>query len=146
MLKEYLRSDLTFLNKKYESFKDMISNLTDIFKEEGYAEQDFSKALIDREISFPTALKLEDYAVAIPHGGTEYVNKDFISFVTLENPIEMHRMDNPEESLKVDTFFIMGLKDSDNHLKILKELMSLIQDRDILNQLKQGNSINQIQN
>ncbi|WP_368679809.1 PTS sugar transporter subunit IIA (plasmid) [Staphylococcus pseudoxylosus] len=146
MLKDYLKSDLTFLNKKYASFKDMICNLTEIFKKEGYTELDFSKALVEREISFPTGLQLENYAVAIPHGGTEYVNKDFISFVTLEEPVKMHRMDDPEKPLEVDTFFIMGLKNSDNHLKVLKELMSLIQDKEILEQLKQGHSINQIQN
>lgn len=106
-----------------------------------YVEKEFEEALIIREKEFPTGLQLDGYAVAIPHGGSQYVKKDFVSVVTLRNPIFMNRMDNPEESLEIDILFILGFGKSETHLQVLKELMGLIQNPKVIEELKKGTLI-----
>jgi PTS system galactitol-specific IIA component len=141
LLKQYLYDDLVFLNKEYRDYEDLLSDIMKILVSNNYIEKEFEEALLEREKGFPTGLQLDGYAVAIPHGGSQYVLKDFISLVTLKNPIRMNRMDNPEESLAVDILFIIGFGKSEIHLQCLKQLMGLIQDPKVLEDLKKGTSI-----
>lgn len=141
MLKKYLHDDLVFLNKEYNDYEELLSQIMNTLVDKNYVEKEFEGALVEREKEFPTALQLDGYAVAIPHGGSQYVLKDFISLVTLTNPIRMNRMDNPDELLEVDLLFIIGLAESETHLQCLKELMNLIQDPKVIGELKKGTSI-----
>lgn len=141
VLKQYLNDDLVFFDKEYKDYEDLLSDVMKILVSKNYVEQEFKEALIEREREFPTGLQLDGYAVAIPHGGSQYVLKDFITPVTLKNPISMNRMDNPEETLEVDILFIIGLGKSETHLQCLKELMRLIQDPNVIEDLKKGTSL-----
>ncbi|KMY49736.1 PTS sugar transporter subunit IIA [Peribacillus loiseleuriae] len=141
MLKQFVHDNLVFLDKEYKDFEDVLSHVMKTLINENYAEKDFEEALLIREKEFPTGLQLDGYAVAIPHGGSQYVKQDFISMVTLKNPIFMNRMDNPEESLAIDILFIIGFGKSDTHLQCLKQLMGLIQDPKVIEDLRKGTSI-----
>jgi PTS system galactitol-specific IIA component len=141
MLKQYLCDDLVFRDKEYKDYEDLLSDVMKTLVDKKCVEKEFEEALIEREKEFPTGLQLDGYAVAIPHGGSQYVLKDFISLVTLKNPIKMNRMDNPEEALTVDILFIIGFGKSETHLQCLKQLMGLIQDPKVIEDLKKGTSI-----
>ncbi|MDN3017944.1 PTS sugar transporter subunit IIA [Paenibacillus sp. BSR1-1] len=141
MLKEYLYEDLVFFEKEYKDYEDLLSDIMKTLVSKNYVENEFKDALLEREKEFPTGLQLDGYAVAIPHGGSQYVLKDFISLVTLKNPIRMNRMDNPEESLEVDILFVIGFGKSETHLQCLKQLMGLIQDPKLIEDLKKGTSL-----
>lgn len=144
MLKEYLFDDLVFLNKEYKNYEDLLSQVMETLVSKKFVEQGFQQALIEREKDFPTGLQLDGYAVAIPHGGSQFVKQDFISLVTLKNPIKMNRMDDPEESLEVDVLFIIGFGKSETHLQGLRELMDLIQNPQVIEDLKRGTSLTSI--
>lgn len=141
MLKEYLESNLVFKNIECKSFKDVLAIVSNKLVELDFASKEFEKALLIREKDYPTGLQLEGYAAAIPHGGAEFVKKDFISVVTLKNPIVMNRMDNPEETLTVDTLFILGFGSSDLHLTALRQLMGIIQKKETMEQIKMGKEL-----
>ncbi|MBS4210477.1 PTS sugar transporter subunit IIA [Bacillus sp. FJAT-50079] len=141
MLKQYLHGDLVFLDQKYNDYEGLLSKIMETLVSNNYVEKEFEEALIEREREFPTGLQLDGYAVAIPHGGAQYVKQDFISLVTLKNPITMNRMDNPQESLAVDVLFIIGFGNSETHLSCLKELMGLIQDPKVIEDMKNGISL-----
>jgi galactitol PTS system EIIA component len=141
VLKQYIYDDLVFLNKEYKDYEDLLFHITETLVSKNYAEKEFKEALIIREKEFPTGLQLDGYAVAIPHGGSQYVKQDFISVVTLRNPIFMNRMDDPEESLAIDILFILGFSGSETHLEGLKELMGVIQNPKVIEELKKGTSI-----
>lgn len=141
MLKQYIYDDLVFWDKEYKDYEDLLSHITETLVSKNYVEKEFEEALIIREKEFPTGLQLDGYAVAIPHGGSQYVKKDFVSVVTLRNPIFMNRMDNPEESLEIDILFILGFGKSETHLQVLKELMGLIQNPKVIEELKKGTLI-----
>ncbi|MFF2449429.1 PTS sugar transporter subunit IIA [Neobacillus sp. NPDC058068] len=144
MLKQYLYDDLVFLDKEYKDYEDLLSDIMNTLVSKHYVEREFEGALLEREKEFPTGLQLDGYAVAIPHGGSQYVLKDFISLVTLKNPIRMNRMDNPEEALEVDILFMIGFSKSETHLQCLKQLMGLIQDPKVIEDLKKGTSITSV--
>jgi len=141
VLEQFFHDNLVFFDKEYKDFEDVLSHVMETLISENYAEKGFEEALLIREKDFPTGLQLDGYAVAIPHGGSQYVKKDFISMVTLKNPIFMNRMDDPAESLAVDILFIIGFGKSDTHLQCLKQLMGLIQDQKVIEDLKKGTSI-----
>lgn len=141
VLKEYLCDDLVFLDKEYKNYEDLLTQVMETLVSENYVEKEFQQALLDREKEFPTGLQLDGYAVAIPHGGSQFVKQDFVSLVTLKTPIKMNRMDDPEELLEVDVLFVIGFSKSETHLKSLKELMVLIQDPKVIDDLKKGTSI-----
>lgn len=144
MLKEYLFEDLVYLNKEYKNYEDLLSQVMETLISKNYVEPGFQQALVDREKEFPTGLQLDGYAVAIPHGGSQFVKKDFISLVTLKNPLKMNRMDDPEEFLEVDVLFIIGFGKSETHLQGLRELMDLIQNPQVIEDLKKGISLTSI--
>lgn len=141
MLKEYLHEELAFLNKRYQGYEDLLSQVMEVLVVKDYVHKEFEGALLKREREFPTALQLDGYAVAIPHGGSEHVLKDFISLVTLKKPIKMNRMDDPEESLDVNIVFVIGISNSESHLELLKELMAFIQDPRKIESLKSKKNI-----
>lgn len=141
MLKHYLYDDLVFLDKEYKDYEDLLSHIMKTLVSKNYVEKEFEEALIEREKEFPTGLQLDGYAVAIPHGGSQYVKQDFISMVTLRNPIFMNRMDNPQESLATDILFILGFGKSETHLQGLKKLMGFIQNPKVIEDLKKGTSL-----
>lgn len=141
MLKEYLQSNLVFKNIECESFKDVLAAVSEKLVELSFVSEEFEEALLIGEKDYPTGLLLNGYTAAIPHGGAEFVKKDFISVVTLKNPIVMNRMDNPEETLTVDTLFILGFGSSDLHLTALRQLMEIIQNKETMEQIKNGKEL-----
>lgn len=141
MLKQYVHDELVFREKEYNDYADLLSQIMETLVSKNYVEGEFEEALLEREKDFPTGLQLDGYAVAIPHGGSQYVKQDFISLVTLKNPITMNRMDDPQETLEVDVLFVIGFANSETHLQCLKELMALIQDPKAIESLKFGESI-----
>lgn len=141
MLKEYLQSNLVFKNLECESFKDVLATVSEKLVKLDFAGEEFEEALLIREKDYPTGLQLEGYTAAIPHGGAEFVKKDFISVVTLKKPIVMSRMDNPEKTLTVDTLFILGFGSSDLHLTALRQLMETIQNKETMEQIKAGKEL-----
>lgn len=141
MLKQYLHHDLVFLNKEYQNYEDLLLDTTKILVSKNYVAEGFDGALLEREKEYPTALQLDGYAVAIPHGGSQFVLKDFVSLVTLKNPIKMSQMDDPQELLPIDILFIIGFSQSKTHIKVLKQLMALIQDPKVIEDLKKGTPI-----
>ncbi|WP_040982402.1 PTS sugar transporter subunit IIA [Oceanobacillus jeddahense] len=141
MLKEYLHHDLVFNNLECNNFDDVLTIVMKTLTDKNYVDKGFQEALILREDKYPTGLKLKQDAVAIPHGGVEYVRKNFIAVVTLKSPIPMHRMDEPTEIVMVDILFILGFKSSETHLDVLRQLMEVIQNQQLMTEIKNKDSL-----
>jgi PTS system galactitol-specific IIA component len=141
MLKEFIHDDLVFLDKDHKNFETVLSAISQTLVRKQYADHGFAEALLTRERQYPTGLKFHNHSIGIPHGGSEFVKKEFISVVTLQHPISMNRMDNPSESLDIDTLFILGLRQADTHLQVLQELIGLLQDENFIESVKTGMSI-----
>ena len=101
----------------------------------GYVTEDFYKKILEREGIFPTALNLGEYGVAIPHTDAEYIKEEFISICTFKDSIELSSMEDQNEKVSVKLAFVLGLNQPHNQLKVLTELMSIIQNKELVEAL-----------
>lgn len=85
------------------------------------------QAVLDREREVPT-----DYrnGTAIPHAGSEHVNKSIISIMRLKEPIFWNT------EVKVKLVFLIALEKTD--VKLVTLLSHLIKDEACMGQLRSG--------
>lgn len=140
MLEQYIKEELIFLNWDVLDRDELFKKASDIFYQKELVDDQFYNFLCEREANYPTGLQLETHTVAIPHGNPERIKKPFISVITLESPIIMNKMEDSEEEIEVDLFFILGLNDGAQHLEILKQLIGLIQQESFIKEIKKTNS------
>ena len=93
-------------------------------KEKGYVKDGFFQALVEREKSFPTGLPMEgDIKAAIPHADPAYVIKPAVAVGVLKNPVAFGEMGSSDRMVMCKLIFVLALKDSKNHLDLLRNLM-----------------------
>lgn len=136
MLKEYIKEELIVLNLETSNRIELFKYMTNLFKEKGYVNEGFYEFIIEREEMYPTGLDLGTHTVAIPHGNPEYIKQSFISVVSLKQPIKMKKMEDADEEINVDLFFILGLNDGTQHLQILKQVIGMIQHEAFIRGIK----------
>lgn len=107
--------------------EDAIRMCGEMLFKNGLVMDEFSYRCILREEEFPTGLPT-DIPVAIPHCGCESVLKDSICFLRLDKPVKFHRMDDEQEYIMTDMIFNIAIKDSDNHVNVLSNLIKFITD------------------
>lgn len=67
-----------------------------------------------------------------------------MAIATQLRPIEMHRMEDPDQVIPVATFFVLGLKTSAGHIKLLQTMMQLIQEREFVEQIHEATTIDAV--
>ncbi|ADX25197.1 PTS sugar transporter subunit IIA [Streptococcus dysgalactiae] len=109
-----------------ELFDRVASHLTKI----GYVTADYYQALVEREASFPTGLKidLKDgsdilYA-AIPHTETKHCLVNQVIYVKNSHPLAFQHMINPEETCFVTDFFFIINSQNEGQTTILSNLIT----------------------
>jgi len=110
----------------------------------GLVTENFLPGIIEREKNFPTGLKLDGYAVAIPHTEPEHVNEEFIAVVTSEDGVPFKLMDDANEEVQVNVIFMLGLNSPHNQLSALQQLIAVIQDKDNVNSILQADTHEEI--
>lgn len=99
--------------------------------EAGFVAETFACKCQEREKEFPTGLPM-DYPVAIPHCKDEGIRENAICFLKLNKPVIFYRMDDDQEYVKTDMVFNMAIKDPNEHLEALQNLMLFLSDADNL--------------
>lgn len=89
--------------------------------------QEFSRAIQDREREFSTGLPLENVGVAIPHTDSEYVFKQSMAIGVLKNPVMFEMMGSPEVLVPVKIIFMLAIKEPKKQLEFLQALIEMFQ-------------------
>lgn len=113
----------------------MLNVLSNALIKEKIVKSSFKNAVIDREMKYPTGLEFEGYSIALPHTESEHVNKSQIAIMTLEKPVKFYEMTSLDKEIDVKIIFMLALKNSEQHIKILQKVMKLVQDKDTMNKL-----------
>lgn len=116
--------------------KEVLSNLADCLIEEKMAKESFKEAILEREKSYPTGLQFDGYGIALPHTDSEHVIKSQIAIMTLEKPVKFIEMASSDKEIDVKTIFMLALKDSNQHIKILQKVMELLQDKEAMSEIE----------
>jgi galactitol PTS system EIIA component len=124
--------------------KDKYSALNKISKmllDNGYVKDSYPKSVIEREKVFPTGLIAESYGIAIPHTDTEHVISPMIAIATLKDPIEFNMMGGDEsDTISVKVIFMLAMNDGHAQIKLLQNIMSIIQNTSLMEKIYQANN------
>lgn len=102
-----------------------------------YINDKYIQDVIEREKRWPTALPTQPVAVAIPHGEhTENIYKSAISACLLKRPVCFRESGGEETNkLEVVLIFILAIKNNEGQTDVLRQLMGVISDQNILKAL-----------
>ncbi|MGM0215808.1 PTS sugar transporter subunit IIA [Enterococcus sp. AZ109] len=110
---------------------------------DGYAKADYFAGLIQREQEYPTGLKTEALATAIPHTEMAFILKPFIAVVRLTNPIEFTHM-MKGESVLAEVIFFLGISQAAQQLTTIQKVLSLITDKEAVQRIMSADDAAQI--
>ncbi|SFL36795.1 PTS sugar transporter subunit IIA [Pelosinus propionicus] len=136
--------DLVILHMEAETSNEIIQNLGALMFAKGYVRDSYIKAVLERERNLPTGLPIGDFCVAIPHTDSGHVNRSTIAITTLKKPTIFHSMVNPEEILNVEVVFLLAVKDPNLQIQLLKNLMSVFQNKELLIKVRDASSKEEI--
>lgn len=143
-MKLEFESDFIFPHLKANNFPEAINVIAEKLVANDYVVPEFASKVIEREKGFPTGLVLPQMNIGIPHTEAENVKKTVISVATLDKEIEVHSMIDPDQKLKISMLFLIAVSDPSGQVKILQQLMRLLQNEDLLNEIKEENSSEKI--
>lgn len=121
--------------KNISSKEEALTYLSDKLIEKGIVKESYKEAILNREKVFPTGLQFEKYGIAIPHTDVEYVNKEQIAVMTLQNPVSFYQMGTNDVEVPVKVIFMLALKEAHSQLTILQQLIEILQDKEIMERL-----------
>lgn len=125
---------------------DLFKQMTSKIVANGYAKEAFLQDLLNRENEFPTGLKVEgvSYAFAVPHAYPKNVLKDGIAVATLTQPIPFKSMVDPETTVDVEIVFMLASKDSQLHIKLLSDIVTLFKNPEFPQTIMQAKTAEQL--
>ncbi|MGM0216452.1 PTS sugar transporter subunit IIA [Enterococcus sp. AZ109] len=128
-----------FVDVAATDFADLITQIAQPLIEDQDVVEEFPLQVIKREENFPTGLPTEPIGVAIPHTDAKYVNNHRVTIATLKEPIQMEVMGGmDDDKIEVSIVFLLALGQSNKQLNILKKLMGILPDADLLKRIKAG--------
>lgn len=137
--KDFIMIDLNETNRD-----DLFHLVVEKLMKEGVVEEGYEDDLLERESNFPTGLLVGDINVAIPHANHRYVNRSCVVLCRLNKPIEFFRMDEPTEEVSVSLVFFLVLEKSEEHLKMLQNIVEIVQNQDTMKKLITAKNADQI--
>lgn len=139
-----IKKDLVFSHKSFNTKEETIAFLAGALNKKGVAKDSYQNALLEREKKFPTGLPTGDVKVAIPHADSEHVNESAIAVTTLDSPVSFKNMGDPEEDLKVSIIIMLAIAEPKAQVKMLQNLMSIVQDQNHLTKLLSYKTSNEL--
>jgi Phosphotransferase system mannitol/fructose-specific IIA domain (Ntr-type) len=106
--------------------EDLLSCVSRKLLEADYVNDEYEKAILEREREYPTGLEItKELSVAIPHADPEYVKKEALVVIKPEKFIKFRKMDDPDVEIPVSIIFLLLIRDPDGYVKFLAKLTEL---------------------
>lgn len=141
---EILNEKLVKLNLDAKSSEEIIKDLGNLMYEQKKVKNTYVSAVIEREKKFPTGLPSNGVYVAIPHTDSIHVSTSCIAIATLKNPVQFSMMGDEATKLNVEMVFLLAIEDPDKQVTLLKNLMGLLQNKELLLKVKNSKSVNEV--
>ncbi|WP_340082337.1 PTS sugar transporter subunit IIA [Terribacillus sp. FSL K6-0262] len=120
---DLLHEELVFLDVDARNTEDLFLFIGEELEKRGYVKSTFIRAITEREELYPTGLALEQINIGIPHTDPEHVNKGFVAVVKNKYKLPFIHMGTENRQILIDYFFILGIKDTGDQVKLLQLLM-----------------------
>lgn len=115
--------------------EEVLNIMSNILKNEGYVKESYCDAIIEREKIFATGISTGEYSIAIPHTDAEHINKPMIAVATLKNPVKFIEMGSSDQEVSVKIVFMLAMTDKNRQVKLLSNLMTIVQDKKMLKKI-----------
>ena len=116
------------------SSTETLTELSQYAIKEGLVTEEHTKALLDRESQYPTGLQSK-IGVAIPHADEVYTKEGGIVVALLDETSKFKAMAGGGQ-VDVEVVFMLLIDKPENQVKVLSDIMSLIQDDEIIKAIK----------
>ncbi len=130
-----LSADLILVNQKVSSKEEIIQKLGDLLTEGGFVKDTYTKAVLDREIVYPTGLAARVTGVAVPHTDTEHVNRSAVAVATLTDPVIFNGMGAPKTEIPVHVVMMLAIHDKTQVIPILRKVILIIEKDEVLKKI-----------
>ncbi len=141
----YLDKDLIRVGVTAKNRDEVIQTLGELMEEKAIVKPTYIQAVLDREKIYPTGLPTKGISVAIPHTDSSHVKKSAIALAILENPVEFNMMGGDgSEQIQAEIVFLLAISDSKAQIELLKKLMKLFQNDEVLSQIASQSNVDSI--
>jgi len=119
--------DLVAVDVEAQDTEEIIRTAGQMLLEHGFVKDSYIQAVIEREKIYPTGLKLQEIAVAMPHTDREHVIKPGVCVVKLEKPVIFAHMGEPDTKVEVEIIFMMSILHPDEQIETLQKVLGVFQ-------------------
>lgn len=131
--------ELIYLDYKCETQGQLYQEIAKKIEKLGYVKSSYLENLLDREERFPTAIQTEVCGVAIPHTDSEHILRPGIAVVRLSKSCEFKEMVTSNK-VNVRLLFFLLVKDKENQVAVLSELMENFSNKKFLEALLEAST------
>lgn len=135
-MEKLLDERLVLLDANVETSEEAIRLMATRLEELGFVNPGYAQMVIDREKTFPTGLPGKTMCIAIPHTDPTLVNTAAIGVIVPRRPVKFDMMGEPGSALDVSLIMPLVIKDPKSQINLLKAMMRVIQDGDLLVQIR----------
>ena len=140
MIKIKLDDSHVSINDICKTKKSILEKISDLLsRPSGVNRDDIFKKLYEREKLGSTSI---GKGVAIPHARIENIEYPFLSIIILNEPVEFDNIDSLDVDIIVS--IIVPEKNYNNHLELLAQLSSKLDDPSVRKELRQARNSSQI--
>ena len=139
-----LDKDLIELNVKLEDKDELLRYMGEKLLIKNIVKGTYPEAVVMREKEFPTGISSKHIGIAIPHTVAEHVNEPKVAISILKKPIEFQMMGEPNVKVQVSLVIMIAINNPDLQIDFLQKLVSIIEDHDLLLQIKNAESIDEV--
>ncbi len=123
----YFSPDLVFLDVPWATRADVFTELEKALVAKGVVTAGYANDLIEREVKYPTGLKVPGLNVAIPHADPVHLVNPFIAFIRPLHPVPFGVMaSTADDTLEASIIIVLGLSKDSLQLRALQAVIGLI--------------------
>lgn len=115
--------------------EEYFSETSDILLNKKVVSLNFLEEIEKRESKFPTGLQTKTIGIAMPHVESQFVFENAIYITLFDKPVKFKKMDDNSQDLDVEAAFLLLVKDKDDHMIALQQLIMLFQNSELLEQV-----------
>lgn len=142
LLKEIIDKQLFSFQKNFSSWEDAIRTACQPLVDRGIAEPDYAQYIINNVHEFGPYIVIAP-EICIPHAQEgKGVNETAVAFMNVEEAVDF----GENADYKPRLFFVLASTDNEKHLANLSELVTLVEDEEIIEQFVRARSQADLEN
>lgn len=133
-ISELVKTDI-LVNNQEEAIYEVAQPLI----QKGYVNEKYPTLVLEREKQYPTGLITSSIVIAIPHSFDEHIKGNHVAIGVLKNTVAFKNMEDIDQSIDVKIIFMLAIDKAKEQLEMLKILMNVFKENNLLNHIASVN-------